>query len=334
MHEPQLEINRWFPSVVAAGAELNFQVRVTCPLGCDLRGTEVLVTAPEGPVMTSELVSCDQGINETGELMLKAPSEVGDHEWSVLFRPQANEGQASEPPAQASESPAHAGTSLPVPFRTEAHRTSLAIWDVPSPTVMGEPFMVKIGAKCAEECDLRGRKIEVYDGSGDRLTTAEFGEALWPGSDALYWAEVELVAPVGEGVVSWSVGFPAADLELPHRGASAQFGFATTKSPDHKLTVEVVEVVEGVEGVDGEEGGHGGSTVPVPNAEVSLGAYRASTDESGRAILAGAEGSYELVIWKVGYEAPARALEVSKDLTVRVEAADLHLSERSSWEDD
>ena len=316
MHEPQLEISRWFPSEVAAGAELTFQVRVTCPAGCDLRGTEVLVTAPEGPVMTSELVSCDRGINETGVLMLRAPSEVGDHEWSVLVRP------------QASEPPVHAGTSLAVPFRTEAHRTSLAIWDVPSPAVVGEPFMVKIGAKCAEECDLRGRKIEVYDGSGDRLTTAEFGEALWPGSDALNWAEVELVAPVGEGVVSWSVGFPAADLELPHRGASAQFGFATTKPPEHRLTVEVVEVVAAGDGEDG------GATKPVPNAEVSLGAYRASTDESGRAILAVAEGPYELVIWKVGYEAPARVLEVSKDLTVRVEATDLHLSERSSWEDD
>ena len=318
MHEPQLEISRWFPSEVAAGAELTFQVRVTCPFGCDLRGTEVVVTAPEGPVVTSELVSCDRGINETDELMLRAPSEVGHHEWSVRVRP------------QASEPPAHAGTSLAVPFRTEAHRTSLAIWDVPSPAVTGEPFMVKIGAKCAEECDLRGGKIEVYDGSGDRLTTAEFGEALWPGSDALNWAEVELVAPVGEEVVSWSVGFPAADLELPHRGASAQFGFATTKPPEHRLTVEVVEVVGG----DGEDGGDGGASKPVPNAEVSLGAYRASTDESGRAILAVAEGSYELVIWKVGYEAPARVLEVSKDLTVRVEAADLHLSERSSWEDD
>lgn len=312
MHEPHLEISRWFPSEVAAGAELTFQVRVTCPSGCDLRGTEVAVTTPEGPVMTSELVSCDQGINQTGEVMLRAPSEVGDHEWSVRFRPQASEPQAGEPPA-------HAGTSLAVPFRTEAHRTSLAIWDVPSPVVMGEPFMVKIGAKCAEECDLQGRRIEVCDGSGDRLGTAEFGEAFWPGSDGLYWAEVELVAPVGEGVVSWSVAFSGADLELPHREASARFGFATTKPPEHRLTVEVVERE---------------SSVPVPNAEVSLGAYRASTDESGRAILAVAEGSYELVIWKVGYEAPARALEVSKDLTVRVEAADLHLSDRSSWEDD
>ena len=289
--------------------------------------------------MTSELVSSDQGINGTGEVVLRAPSQVGEHEWSVLFRPQGSvsapasepPAQASEPPAHASEPPAHAGTSLALPFRTEAHQTSLAIWDVPSPAVMGDPFMVKIGARCAEECDLRGRRIEIQDGSGDRLATAECGETLWPGSDALYWAEVELVAPVGEGVVSWSVGFPAADLELPHREASAGFGFATTKPPEHQLTVEVVE---GGEGVEGEEGGKGGSTVPVPNAEVSLGVYRASTDESGRAILAVAGGSYELLIWKVGYEAPARALEVSQDITVRVEAADLHLSERSSWEDD
>ena len=93
VHEPHLEVSRWFPSEVAAGAELTFQIRVTCPSGCDLRGTEVAVTTPEGPVMTSELVSFDQGINETGEVMLRAPSEVGDHEWSVRFRP-----QASEPP--------------------------------------------------------------------------------------------------------------------------------------------------------------------------------------------------------------------------------------------
>jgi uncharacterized membrane protein len=65
---------------------------------------------------------------------------------------------------------------------------------------------------------------------------------------------------------------------------------------------------------------------------VSLGAYRASTGESGRSIVSVAEGTYELVIWKVGYEAPSRALDVSKDLTVRVEV--VVLPDRSSWEDD
>ena len=304
-HEPNLEISQWFPSEVAAGAELTFKVRIECPFGCDLRGTEVVVEAPEGPVITSELVSWDEGINETGEVTLRAPSEVGEYEWSVASRP------------QTSEPPGHTGTSLPLPFSTEAHTTSLVIWDLPSPVVIGEPFMAKIGARCAEGCDLKGRRIEIYDRSGDRLTTAEFGEGFWAGSDALHWIEVELVAPVAEGVVCWSVGFSAADLELPHEEASSKFSFAVTKPPEHRLTVEVVET---------------GSSVPVPNAEVSLGAYRSSTGESGRSIVSVAGGRYELLIWKTGYEAPVTALEVSKDLTVRVEAA--VLPDRSSWEDD
>ena len=304
-HELHLEISQWFPSEVAAGAELTFKVRVRCPFGCDLRGTEVLVEAPEGPVITSELVLWDEGINETGEVTLSAPSEVGEHERSVSCRPQTGE------PA------GHTGISLPLPFSTEAHRTSLAIWDMPSPAVIGEPFVAKIGAKCAEGCDLQSRRIEIYDGWGERLTTSEFREGFWPGSDALHWTEVELVAPETEGVVSWSVAFPVADLELPHQEASSKFSFAATRPAEHRLTVEVVET---------------GSTIPVRNAQVSLGAYRASTGESGRSIVSVAEGTYELAIWKVGYEAPSRALDVSKDLTVRVEV--VVLPDRSSWEDD
>jgi hypothetical protein len=305
VHGPHLEIDRWFPAEVAAGAELIFTVRVNCPFGCDLRGMEVVVEAPEGPLVTEKLVSWGEGSNATAEIVIRAPSEIGEHKWSVSYR------------HQASDPPEHTGISLPVPFSTVAHQTSLAVWDLPSPAVMGEAFKIKIGASCAQRCDLRGRGIEIYDGAGERLGTAEFGEEAWPGSEALHWAEVELVAPVEEGVVSWSVGFSAADLELPHQTSSSKFSFVATKPPKHQLTVEVVE---------------SGSAVPVPNAEVSLGVYRASTGESGRSTVSVAEGTYELLVWKTGYEAPARALEVSDDLTVRVEAE--VLPDRSSWEDD
>jgi len=304
-HELLPAVSQWFPSEVAAGAELTFKIQVSCPSGCDLRGTEVVVETPEGPLITSELVSWDEGINETAEVTLRAPSEVGEHHWNLLARPQTD------------EPPEHMETPLSLPFSTEAHRTSVTIWDLPSPAVIDEAFIARIGAKCAEGCDLQGQKIEIYDGSGRRLTTSEFREGFWPGSDALCWTEVELVAPASEGVVSWSVKFPAADLELPHQEASAKFGFAVTKPPEHQLTVEVVEK---------------GSAVPVPNAEVILGSYRVSTGESGRSIVSVAGGTYELVIWKVGYEAPARALEVSKDLTIRVEVE--VLPDRSDWEDD
>ena len=170
------------------------------------------MTASEGPVTASELISCDQGINETGEVTLRAPLEVGKHQWSVLFKPQPVEAVV------------HAEISLPVPVRTEAHRTSLAIWDVPSPVVMGDPFMVKVGAKCVMDCELQGRKIEVYGGSGEKFTTAEFGDAPWPGSDALYWAEVKLVAPVEEGLASWSVEVVerGSTVPIPDAGSSSR----------------------------------------------------------------------------------------------------------------
>ncbi len=312
MHEPRLEINRWFPREVAAGAELTFEARVECPSGCDLQGGEVLVSSSDGSVLASQIVSPVVGasIYETGEVQIQAPAQIGDHAWSVVFRPQADESPKSD-------SSGHRESVLPVPFRTEAHKTSLAIWDVPSPVVQGEAFMIKVGAKCVEGCNLQGHVVAVDGAEGDRLATGEFGEAPWAASDALYWVDVELVAPTAEGVASWSVGFPAAEEGLPHEGASAKFSFATTRAPDHELTVKVLEQ---------------GSTVPVPNAQVSLGVYRASTDESGDAVVALPAGPYELVVWKVGYEAPATSIEVSADLSVRVEA--VVLPDNSSWEDD
>ena len=113
--EPNLEISQRFPSEVAAGSELTFKVRIECPFGCDLRGSEVVVEAAAGPVTTSELVSWDEGINETGEVTLRAPSEIGEHEWSVSCRP------------QTSEPPGHTGISLPLPFSTEAPARALDV---------------------------------------------------------------------------------------------------------------------------------------------------------------------------------------------------------------
>ncbi len=305
LHEPHLEVSQWFPPATGAGVVLTLTAQVQCPFGCDLQGASVSVMGPEGAIVTSELVSHDQGINRTGEVTLLAPSEVGEHDWSARFRP--SDDQSAE----------HAGCSLPLPFRTEAHPISLAVWDVPTPVVVSDSFSIKIGAKCLQGCDFKGVSVGVYDESDERLSGTELGEGHWPGSDGLYWADVELSAPPGEGVVSWSVRLSTTDLELPHQSASSSFSFATARVPEHQLTLEVVEA---------------SSTIPVSGAEVSLGVYRASTDDSGRATVAVADGTYRLTVWKVGYEAPPSTLVVSKDLTVRVEAA--VLPDTSSWEDD
>jgi hypothetical protein len=53
---------------------------------------------------------------------------------------------------------------------------------------------------------------------------------------------------------------------------------------------------------------------------VRLGAYRAATDPSGRAEVAMPKGTYDLTVWKVGYEAPVHTVDVREDASVQVEA--------------
>ena len=60
--------------------------------------------------------------------------------------------------------------------------------------------------------------------------------------------------------------------------------------PDHTLTVKVAS---------------GG--VPIEEAIIRLGPYRATTDASGQAAIKLAKGRYELVVWKAGYDTDPRA---------------------------
>ena len=78
----------------------------------------------------------------------------------------------------------------------------------------------------------------------------------------------------------------------PRTGAHpSKFSVAIVRPPEHRLTVEVFEKDSKV------------SDRGVP--QVRLGAYRAATDPSGRAEVAMPKGTYDLTVWKVGYETRA-----------------------------
>jgi hypothetical protein len=215
----------------------------------------------------------------------------------------------------------------------------MAVWDVPSPVVINRSFKVKVGVTCAATCQLFGRLIEVCDEAGARIGESRLGETPWPGTAALYVAEVELAAPATEGMASWSARFlgntsaalssklpqtsPSTkereaagrgggaprpsekDPGLPHAEASATFSFRTAKPPEHRVTVKVTAK---------------GTEAPLENVEVRLGVYRASTDAQGLASLELPGGVYGLDAWKAGYETLPRTVEVGKDLMVHVEA--------------
>ena len=190
-------------------------------------------------------------------------------------------------------------------MRTCEHKTSLAAWDVPSPVVAGEKFSVKAGAKCTANCDLRGRQIEIRDHKGVVLAVGILGETVWPGTDGLYWTEMEAIAPEHEGLHDASIAFSAGDHALPHAGAVATLSFATVRPARHRVCVAILERE---------------TRTPIPEAQVRLGYHRSASDESGIARFMVASGKHRLFVWKADFSAPERVLDVQQDLDFIVEA--------------
>ena len=179
------------------------------------------------------------------------------------------------------------------------------MWEVPSPVMVNSSFSVKVGVKCSVACQLTGQLIVVRDEAGITVGEGRLGETPWPGTSALYGTEVNLAAPAGEGLCSWSVTFAGAESELPHDDASAPFSFRTARPPEHRVTVTVLER---------------DTEAPLENVQVRLGVYRASTDERGQASLEVPTGRYDLNLRKVGCETYSKTVEVTESVAIQVSA--------------
>src|SRR6476619_7095969 len=78
------------------------------------------------------------------------------------------------------------------------HETSLAVWDISSPVVVGRRPALKVGVSCAAGCNLSGTSVGLHNDGGDCIATGKLGSAPWPATAALYWAELDLAAPERE----------------------------------------------------------------------------------------------------------------------------------------
>jgi hypothetical protein len=294
-HLTSVALSRPPAAEVDAGTDIVLKVKVSCRYGCDLRGQVINVMAPDGDVVAaSRLADFADHANETTEFAFMAPDEVGECSWTLVF------------PKQEAEGLVHEEGSLPITVRTLAHDTSLAVWGVPSPIVIDHPFRIHVGATCSAGCDLEGKEIEICDETGASIARGKFGETPWDGTRALYWTEVDLVAPATEGATSRSIRFAPTELQPPHLDASARFGFETVKPPQYSVTVKVVEQETGL---------------PVADAHVRLGVYFACSDQTGLAMVAMPRGTYSLDVLKSGYEALSQVLDVNGDITLTVNVA-------------
>jgi hypothetical protein len=283
------------PPDVAVGSNVRTRVAVSCAAGCDLGGLTLTVTAPDGT--TTYALGPREATGHVTDIIITAPTEIGEHHWEIATM------------MHTADDLVHIAGSLDVAITTRPHRTSLAVWAVPDVAVAGEAFSIKAGVKCADGCALDGRRIDIVDADGKAVTSAQAGATPWSGTAALYWAELTVPAPPDIGMLTLSAQMDAqAGTEasaLAHDGATSSFAVTVVRPPEHTLTVTVT-VKEWA--------------TPIAGADIRLGPYRATTGPSGQAELRIAGGTYDLHVWKAGYEAPTRALDIRADTSVAVEA--------------
>ena len=280
------------PNVVDAGAEITLQAKVSCSPACNLRGHPVLIKDHAGAEAGSvELTEFDGTTNRTPEFVIKAPDEPGEHAWVAAC------------PAFVKEGISYTEASAPISFTVKPHTTNVVVWDIPSAVVVGERFRIKVGIKCSHDCHFTNRVFGIYDHEGTQVGTGTLSGDLWPGT-TLHVTEVDLRAPAGEGLYTWSVKVAASDVGITHTESSNSFGVRVVSHAEYLVTVQAVDK---------------DSQAPLMGARVAMHPYKAVTDERGVAEVRVAKGTYKLFVSQTRYFTFGLPVEVTADMTARAE---------------
>ena len=109
-------------------------------------------------------------------------------------------------------------------------------------------------------------------------------------------AEIELDAPAGEGLYTWSV--------KGHEEGFTSFGVRVVNAPECLVRVEAVDQI---------------TQTPISGARVVMHPYKAVTDERGVAEVRMARGAYKLFVSQTRYLTFALPVDVTADMTARAE---------------
>lgn len=186
----------------------------------------------------------------------------------------------------------------------EPHAVQLTVWDVPSATVAGERFRIAVGARCSAGCDLGGRELGLFDQTGSPAGTVKLGHAIWPGTEALYFAKVEAEAPRVTGSHQWEAKVAGWDAELPHAPGSFPLVVRVVGAPDCEVTIRAVDREK---------------QTPIQGARVVMHPYRAVTDDHGIARVRVARGHYDILVSGSQYLPACASVEVTADLVTSAE---------------
>jgi hypothetical protein len=183
--------------------------------------------------------------------------------------------------------------------RIVADAVSLAVWDVPMPVIAGETFAIKVGAKSASAHALAGGRVEVSDSTGAVVGSGKLGDTPLPGTEALFWAALDVHAPAKQQAAEYSVRCIAGQSDE----AVARFSVAVAAKPQHTLTVIIKER---------------DTAEALGDVEIRIGAFHARTDKSGRAELRVCKGEYQLKLWRTAHIAPPQPIMIGGDANIEL----------------
>jgi hypothetical protein len=292
-HVATLELLEGPPPAIDAGAEVRLVVRAACVHGCDLGAAPLVIEGDDADTVGRPTCRAEHAGICDAQIVLRAPAALGSASWTVRL---AGHEPAGFP---------HECAPLRVETDVVPHRTSIAVWQVPSP-LKGSAFSVRVGVECSARCRLGGHAARVLTDSGEWLGEGILAGDALPESDGLYEAEVSLVAPDQAGVFFRRVRFDGRGLGLPHEPAEATFSFRSLEPPECTVTVRVVP---------------DGSTDRLDGIEVRLGPYRTETDERGVARIEVSKGRHELTAWRIDLDPASIPIDVTGDTELTLAAA-------------
>jgi hypothetical protein len=281
------------PDEVDAGAEIVLKVRVECPRGRGLSGASVSIrNHDDAELARAKLMKSDGETYEPSDIVLAAPRVVGEHVYRAVLVAADEDGTL------------HEQASTEARFVVKPHAALLNVWGVPSAIAAGERFKFTVGVKCSAGCNLGGQGLSILNREGSQTVPATLGRDIWPGTDALYFAELEAEAPLTAGDHEWQVKTAAWESELPHAAGSFAFVLKVVSPPDCEVTVEAIDKDK---------------QTPIKGARVVMHPYRAMTDERGIAKIKVAKGQYDLLVSASKHVPVCTTVEVTADMITRAE---------------
>ncbi len=280
---------------VDAGGDVNLEVRVT-GLSSDAKRSFVLIRdLAGGELSRAELTTAglaDATAYAQAEITLAAPPRAGEQVWRAVAVSADKQGTLREE------------ASVEFRFTVRPHALDLNVWDLPSAIVAGEPFKFMVGIRCSSACAMSGLDLTITDDQGHQVAVATFAADPWPGTEALYAAGVQAVAPEAAGDHDWRIAATVGNPALPHAAATAQLRCKVVATADCIVTIEVLDAE---------------MQTPIAAARVVMHPYRGTTNAVGLARLHVTKGRYDVLVAGSKYIPLSFSIDVTADVVTRAE---------------